>query len=221
MIWILLAAAAGNPPPGGWCSLSEIPGLQLSIGYATAQNFTGTILPGYGSASAWLSCPAAEALARVHLTLAPQAYGIVVFDAYRPVRASQGMVAWAERTGNSWVIDQGFVAPASGHNRGHTVDVGLYNLGSGTIVDMGTPWDSFTAAAATAAAASSEVADRRRALTAAMAAQGFVNYAKEWWHFSRPGDAQPALDVPYGACEPAAFAKLTPNDPGWIGVACP
>jgi D-alanyl-D-alanine dipeptidase len=29
-----------------------------------------------------------------------------------------------------------------------------------------------------------------------MAKQGFVNYAKEWWHFSLPGTAGPAYDFP-------------------------
>jgi D-alanyl-D-alanine dipeptidase len=29
-----------------------------------------------------------------------------------------------------------------------------------------------------------------------MAKQGFVNYAKEWWHFSLPGAGGPAYDFP-------------------------
>jgi len=31
---------------------------------------------------------------------------------------------------------------------------------------------------------------------AAMARQGFVNYAREWWHFSLPGAAAIAYDFP-------------------------
>jgi len=31
---------------------------------------------------------------------------------------------------------------------------------------------------------------------AAMARQGFVNYSKEWWHFSMPGVRGPAYDFP-------------------------
>jgi D-alanyl-D-alanine dipeptidase len=31
-------------------------------------------------------------------------------------------------------------------------------------------------------------------LVAAMARQGFVNYSKEWWHFSLPGAGGPAYD---------------------------
>jgi len=33
-------------------------------------------------------------------------------------------------------------------------------------------------------------------LVTAMARQGFVNYAKEWWHFSVPGAAGLAYDFP-------------------------
>jgi zinc D-Ala-D-Ala dipeptidase len=29
-----------------------------------------------------------------------------------------------------------------------------------------------------------------------MAKQGFVNYSKEWWHFSLPGAGGPAYDFP-------------------------
>jgi D-alanyl-D-alanine dipeptidase len=29
-----------------------------------------------------------------------------------------------------------------------------------------------------------------------MARQGFVNYAKEWWHFSLPGAGRAAYDFP-------------------------
>ena len=34
---------------------------------------------------------------------------------------------------------------------------------------------------------------------AAMARQGFVNYSKEWWHFSLPGAGGPAYDFPVTA----------------------
>jgi D-alanyl-D-alanine dipeptidase len=36
-------------------------------------------------------------------------------------------------------------------------------------------------------------------LVAAMAKQGFVNYSKEWWHFSLPGAGRPAYDFPITA----------------------
>jgi D-alanyl-D-alanine dipeptidase len=36
----------------------------------------------------------------------------------------------------------------------------------------------------------------RNLLVAAMARQGFVNYSKEWWHFSLPGIGATAYDFP-------------------------
>ena len=35
--------------------------------------------------------------------------------------------------------------------------------------------------------------------SAAMAKQGFVNYSKEWWHFSLPGAGGQAYDFPIPA----------------------
>ncbi len=164
------------------------------VRYATANNFTGAVLPGYERPLALLRPPAAEALARVQARLRPRGLGLKVFDAYRPVRGTLGMVEWAERTGQTWVIEQGYVARQSGHNVGRTVDLTLVNLRSGRELDMGTEYDTFSAAAHTANA-SGQVAENRRILVDAMAAEGFQNYDKEWWHFSIPGPREP-LDVP-------------------------
>lgn len=217
-MWIVLAglaiAAAPRDPPAGWCDLATIPGVRLAIGYATPQNFTGAILPGYAAPGAWLRCPAAESLARVQAALAARGYGLLVYDAYRPVRASLAMVAWAGRAGRMDVINDGFVAPKSGHNRGATIDLSVYDVATGAALDMGTPWDTFDAAAATANA-TGVVAENRQRLVAAMGAEGWKNYSKEWWHFSLAGQSGDALDVPYGRCEPDTFTSV------WSVTACP
>ncbi|HST58690.1 MAG TPA: M15 family metallopeptidase [Longimicrobium sp.] len=168
--------------------------IRTDVRYATRNNFTGAVLPGYERPLALLRPPAAEALARVQARLRPRGLGLKVFDAYRPVRGTLGMVEWAERTGQLWVIEQGYVARQSGHNVGRTVDLTLVNLRSGRELDMGTEYDTFSAAAHTANA-SGQVAENRRILVEAMAAEGFQNYDKEWWHFSIPGPREP-LDVP-------------------------
>ena len=51
------------------------------------------------------------------------------------------------------------------------------------------------------AAASITPAQRRwrNLLVSAMGRQGFVNYSKEWWHFSLPGAGGPAYDFPITA----------------------
>lgn len=164
------------------------------VRYATRNNFTGAVLPGYERPLAMLRPEAARALVRVHQSLRPRGLGLKVFDGYRPVRATLGMVDWAERTNNEWVLEQGYVARQSGHNRGGTVDLTLVRLANGREVEMGTPYDTFNEAAHTANA-SGQVAENRRILLDAMRAEGFSNYAKEWWHFSFSG-TWPPLDVP-------------------------
>ena len=178
---------------------SADPTIRTDVRYATANNFTGAVLPGYERARALLRPEAAEALGRVQARLRPRGLGLKVFDAYRPIRATQGMVQWAERTGNQWVLEQGYVARQSGHNRGATIDLTLVRLNGGAELDMGTPYDTFSEAAHTANAGG-QVAENRRILVDAMAAEGFRNYEKEWWHFSMPGQFQ-ALDMPLRCVE--------------------
>jgi D-alanyl-D-alanine dipeptidase len=77
--------------------------------------------------------------------------------------------------------------------------VGLVELESGRALDMGTPWDAFTAKAA-AFAVDGEAGARRRRLRTAMQRHGFTPYDGEWWHFTWSAKA-PELDVPYGPDE--------------------
>ncbi len=170
------------------------PAIRLEVRYATTNNFTGAVLPGYERPFALMRPEAAEALARVQARLRRRGFGLKVFDAYRPIRATQAMVTWAQRSGNEWVLDQGYVARQSGHNLGNTVDLTVVRLDDGRELDMGTAFDVFSEAAHTANAAG-RVRENRRILLDAMAAEGFANYEKEWWHFRFPGQYQ-ALDAP-------------------------
>jgi D-alanyl-D-alanine dipeptidase len=64
-------------------------------------------------------------------------------------------------------------------------------------VDMGTGYDCSDVKAHTAATAIMPEQRRwRNLLVGAMAKQGFVNYSKEWWHFSLPGAGAQAYDFP-------------------------
>jgi zinc D-Ala-D-Ala dipeptidase len=118
----------------------------------------------------------------------------------------------------------GYIAEHSGHSAGAAVDLTLVDLtapnsaaydpdkvyadctaaASARVpegsVDMGTGYDCSDAKAHTVAR--SITPDQRRwrnLLVAAMARQGFVNYSKEWWHFSLPAAAGPAYDFPITA----------------------
>jgi D-alanyl-D-alanine dipeptidase len=62
-------------------------------------------------------------------------------------------------------------------------------------IDMGTGYDCADVKANTAARAISPAQRRwRNELLSVMARQGFVNYSKEWWHFSLPGAGREAYD---------------------------
>jgi D-alanyl-D-alanine dipeptidase len=191
------AAAECSVPAGTLVSVHTLdPTIVVEARYATADNFTGAPLPGYEVPGALLRPGAAQALARVQQRLKADGLGLKVWDAYRPVRATLAMVEWAERSGNVWVLDQGYIARRSGHNTGGTVDLTLVRLDSGEELDMGTPFDHFAEAAHTANAAGAVAANRARLLDA-MAEEGWRNYAKEWWHFTFPGEYAP-LDAPLG-----------------------
>ena len=115
----------------------------------------------------------------------------------------------------------GYIATHSGHSTGAALDLTLVDLqadNSGAFdpgkayadctapasvrapeasVDMGTGYDCSDAKAHTAAQSITPEQRRwRNLLVMAMARQGFVNYAKEWWHFSQPGAAGFAYDFP-------------------------
>ncbi len=64
-------------------------------------------------------------------------------------------------------------------------------------IDMGTGYDCSDVKAHTAATSITPTQRHwRDLLVAAMARQGFVNYSREWWHFSLPGAGGPAYDFP-------------------------
>jgi D-alanyl-D-alanine dipeptidase len=115
----------------------------------------------------------------------------------------------------------GYIAERSGHSTGAAVDLTLVDLKADNSqdldpnqayadctapaasrppegsVDMGTGYDCTDLKAYTAARSITESQRRwRNLLVAAMKKQGFVNYVKEWWHFSLPGARGPAYDFP-------------------------
>jgi D-alanyl-D-alanine dipeptidase len=155
----------------------------VDLRYATSNNFTGAPLPGYLANRAYLRIEAAAALARVQRSLRPRGLGIKIFDAYRPVRATLAMVDWTERVNRPDLLKDGYIASRSRHNLGLAIDLTLIELATGRELEMGTPFDTFSAAAHTANA-SGEAAANRQILKGAMEREGFVNYDQEWWHFS-------------------------------------
>ena len=115
--------------------------------------------------------------------LRDEGLGIKVFDAYRPVRATLAMVDWTRRVNRADLLENGYIASRSRHNLGLAIDCTLIELASGRELEMGTPFDTFSADAHTANATGAAAANRQK-LKTAMEAEGFVNYDQEWWHFS-------------------------------------
>jgi zinc D-Ala-D-Ala dipeptidase len=159
------------------------PTIIVDMRYATANNFTGAVLPGYEGNRAFLRREAARALARVQQRATREGYSLQVYDAYRPVRATLAMVDWTGRVGRQDLLRDGYIASRSRHNLGLAVDLTLIERSSGRELAMGTLFDTFSAAAHTVNA-SGDIARNRRLLKRLMEAEGFVNYEKEWWHFS-------------------------------------
>jgi D-alanyl-D-alanine dipeptidase len=214
LAWLLVLAACGqaqsqsriNAPPAPIASAALAESLlvdvrqvdssiAVNLRYLTSDNFTGAPLPGYEANRAYLRREAAAALAKVQEHLRAEGLGLLIWDAYRPVSGTEGMVAWAERTGNMKYFKQGYIARRSRHNMGVAVDLTLVSIETGKPLDMGTPFDTFSGAAHTASATGTAAQNRQR-LVSAMEAQGFKNYDQEWWHFSFEVPNPVPFDVP-------------------------
>ncbi len=193
----------------------QAPDLRTDIRYAGSRNFVGKPIDGYDAPKCLLLRPVAEALARVEHALRQRQQRLLVYDCYRPVRAVAHFMRWAAdpralsgkaeffpTIDKSAVVPQ-YIAERSGHSRGATLDVTLLQCDarneSCTPLDMGTPFDWFSERAHTDSPSIS-VAQRanRHTLRDAMAREGFVNYADEWWHFTLQPEPMPmtAFDVP-------------------------
>jgi D-alanyl-D-alanine dipeptidase len=171
--------------------------IRLELRYAGPDNFTGAVLPGYCKPIAVIRRPAARALGKVQQRLERAGLGLLVYDAYRPARATRAMVRWAQTTGHQWVLDQGYIARRSNHNQGAAIDLTLLRARDGKSLPMGTRFDAFTTSSHTANASGTALRNRLT-LKRAMEAEGFRNYRREWWHYDFPGAAGPPRDIPLG-----------------------
>lgn len=205
---------ARTPEQAGMRDITTlVPDIALDIRYAGSDNFTGRVVPGYHAPRCYLLQPVAHALARVQRSLRARGYRLQVFDCFRPASSVTAFVAWAhdlddqqEKARYYPNVDKrrlldGYIAETSGHSRGATVDLGVLDCRDGRCeaLDMGTPFDYFDPLAHTAnPAISAEQRRNRQLLLDAMQAEGFANYAMEWWHFTLKPEATPdtAYDFP-------------------------
>ncbi|KAF4407152.1 MULTISPECIES: M15 family metallopeptidase [Streptomyces] len=137
-------AAAGPEPkaPSGFVALRDVaPTILQDIRYHTAHNFTGDRIDGYRAPMCILTEPAAKALRAAQHKLLRKGYTLKVYDCYRPQRAVDQFVRWAEDLGDvrmkeefyprvekDRLFEDGYIAEKSGHSRGSTVDLTVVRL---------------------------------------------------------------------------------------------
>jgi len=198
----MCGGAAAGGAPDDFVRLADIaPSVKQDMRYASDNNFMGRPVPGYLAPQCWLRREVAQALAAVQAEIEREGLRLVVYDCYRPQRATKAFIAWAADAADQAMkaayyphIDKealfelGYIAKASAHSKGIAVDLGIMGL------DFGTPFDLFDEASATHYPAIGKAAkENREKLLALMQRHGFVNLPQEWWHFALKSvkDAEP------------------------------
>ena len=156
--------------------LPETHDVEISIRYATADNFTAQ--PVYQRAGCYLH-PEAEGLLLNAIELAAAlSLKIKIFDAFRPSEAQ--WVLWNHTPDPDFLADPRRGSP---HSRGAAVDLTLLHP-NGQELEMGTPFDAFTARSHHGnLEVSVEVQRNRVLLMGLMTTAGWDFYRNEWWHY--------------------------------------
>ena len=151
--------------------------LDIDLAYATTDNVTGKQI--YARAEAQLHPDAAAALRRSAALAAPLGYRLRIFDAFRPVEAQWRL--WEAFPDPEFVADP---REGSCHSRGIAVDMTLIDAHNGAALDMGTPFDDFTARSHHGRDdLPIEVQRNRAGLLGIITAAGWDWMHSEWWHY--------------------------------------
>ena len=185
--------------PEGFVLLTDvIPDAILEIRYYSTYNFAGTRIDGYLQPIALLTVEAANALKKVSDELKEQGYRLKIYDAYRPQQAVDHFVRWSKNPNDTltkqyfypmfdkpYLFDNGYIARRSGHTRGSTVDLTLFDMRTEKEVDMGGTFDWFgieSHPSYTATLTRQQIA---------MIKHGFKPIETEWWHFTLKNEPYP------------------------------
>ena len=213
--------------PAGFVRLAEaVPDAILEIRYYSTYNFVGDRIDGYERPTALLTVEAAKALKAVSDDVKAQGYRLKIFDAYRPQRAVTHFMNWAKDTNDtrmkpyfypnldkSVLFAQGYIDEKSGHSRGSTVDLTLFDMAAEKEVDMGGTFDWFGKEShpdwcgkpdtqeytgdypdntpAKGGQINATQFRNRMILRTAMMRHGFKPLVEEWWHFTLVNEPYP------------------------------
>ncbi len=192
----------------GFVLLSDVvPDAILEIRYYSTYNFVGDRIDGYEEPVALLTKEAAEALRAVSDDLIGQGYRLKIYDAYRPQMAVSHFMRWAldfsdvrmkpyfyPELEKDALFPLGYIAEHSGHSRGSTVDLTLFDMTAGKEVDMGGTFDYFGELShPDYTDITPEQYANRMLLREAMIRHGFRPLVEEWWHFTL--DTEPYPDT--------------------------
>ena len=196
--------------------LSEaIPDAILEIRYYSTYNFVGKRIDGYLEPVALLTKIAADSLLAVSNDVKEMGYRLKIYDAYRPQKAVDHFVRWAKDIPDTLMktyfypdlaknvlFPQKYIMEKSGHTRGSTVDLTLFDMKTEKELDMGGTFDWFgieshpdfcgnpdtgeykEATSPRGSTITKEQFDNRMKLRKVMLSHGFMPLETEWWHFT-------------------------------------
>ncbi len=185
--------------PTDFVLLSDaVPDAILEIRYFSTYNFVGEKIEGYEEPLAFLTKEAAAALKEVSDELVEKGYRLKIYDAYRPQEAVTHFSDWARdpdatdmkeyfypELEKDVLFPQGYIAEHSGHSRGSTVDLTLFDMRTEKEVDMGGTFDYFGELShPDYTDITEEQYANRMLLRDVMMAHGFEPVDTEWWHFT-------------------------------------
>ena len=226
LLFTVCLSVAGCSPKGAGSSAFEkafvpltkaVPDAILEIRYYGTYNFVGDRIDGYYAPTAWLTREAAEALKAVSDDVMAQGYRLKIYDAYRPQSGVDHFVRWAADVPDvrmkayfypdldkGVLFEQDYIMAKSGHTRGSTVDLTLFDMSTGKEVDMGGTFDWFgpeshpdfcgdpetgqyngdNSASPAGRSITPQQFANRMILRRAMLSHGFKPLDSEWWHFT-------------------------------------
>ena len=193
--------------PTGFVVLSDIvPDIIQEIRYYSTYNFVGERIDGYDFPCALMSIEAAQALKNVSDEVVKHGYRLKIYDAYRPQMAVNHFVRWAENVSDtrmkkyfypqvdkSRLFSEGYIAEKSGHSRGSTVDLTLFDMNTGKELDMGGTFDYFGELSHPdyKGQLTKKQIENRNFLRNVMIKHGFKPLDTEWWHFTLKNEPYP------------------------------